>query len=172
MNWQIPRFQLVLGYYCYKLYKPLPKRPRFQYQPSEPITHRCEGEGVRFTCAAPPNRHWALITDICWDCRKSSKMAILPILHVVKSITYKHQIHRFRVFESLAMYHRFLIRLKTWCLSNKAGIISSHENLWYPLPPVLWLLVTLSAIYLSFRWHWKSGIKHTCNLVRLQLLAR
>ena len=25
-------------------------------------------------------------------------MAILPILHVVKSITYKHQIHRFRVF--------------------------------------------------------------------------
>ena len=29
---------------------------------------------------------------------KSPKMAILAISHVIKSMTYKHQIHRFRVF--------------------------------------------------------------------------
>ena len=32
------------------------------------------------------------------DCRKSPKMAILAISHVIKSMTYKHQIHRSRVF--------------------------------------------------------------------------
>ena len=31
-------------------------------------------------------------------CRKSLKMVILAISHVMKSMTYKHQIHRFRVF--------------------------------------------------------------------------
>ncbi len=38
------------------------------------------------------------IKDILRDCRKSQIMAILAISHVMKSITYKHQIHRFRVF--------------------------------------------------------------------------
>jgi hypothetical protein len=38
------------------------------------------------------------IKDILRDCRKSPKMAILAISHVIKSMTYKHQIHRFRVF--------------------------------------------------------------------------
>jgi hypothetical protein len=36
--------------------------------------------------------------DILRDCRKSPKMAILAISHVMKSITYKDQIHIFRVF--------------------------------------------------------------------------
>jgi hypothetical protein len=37
-------------------------------------------------------------TDTLKDSRKSQIMAILAISHVMKSITYKHQIHRFRVF--------------------------------------------------------------------------
>jgi hypothetical protein len=36
--------------------------------------------------------------DTLRDCRKSPKMVILAISHVIKSMTYKHQIHRFRVF--------------------------------------------------------------------------
>ncbi len=36
--------------------------------------------------------------DILRDCRKSQIMAILAISHVMKSTTYMHQIHRFRVF--------------------------------------------------------------------------
>ncbi len=36
--------------------------------------------------------------DMLGDCRKSQIMANLAISHVIKSITYKHQIHRFRVF--------------------------------------------------------------------------
>ncbi len=32
------------------------------------------------------------------DCRKSPKVAILALLHVMKSDTYKHQNHKFRVF--------------------------------------------------------------------------
>jgi len=36
--------------------------------------------------------------DILRDCRKSPKVANLTISHVMKSITYTHQIYRFRVF--------------------------------------------------------------------------
>jgi len=36
--------------------------------------------------------------DILRDCRKSPEMAILANSHVMKSISYKYQILRFRVF--------------------------------------------------------------------------
>jgi len=38
-------------------------------------------------------------------------MAILAILHVMKSITYKHQIHRFRVFRQSLRIYKFRINL-------------------------------------------------------------
>jgi hypothetical protein len=38
------------------------------------------------------------IACILRDCRKSPIMAILAISHVMKSICYKHQVRRFRVF--------------------------------------------------------------------------
>jgi hypothetical protein len=46
--------------------------------------------------------------DTLGDCRKSLKMVILAISHVMKSMTYKHQIHRFRVFRQsleLSAFH-------------------------------------------------------------------
>ena len=47
--------------------------------------------------------------DILRDCRKSQKMAILAFSHVIKSICYKHQIHRFRVFrQSLRVSKHYL----------------------------------------------------------------
>jgi hypothetical protein len=47
--------------------------------------------------------YWAQISDrltadTLRDCRKSPIMAILAISHVMKSICYKHQVRRFRVF--------------------------------------------------------------------------
>ena len=36
--------------------------------------------------------------DILRDCRKSPKMSKLPISHLMKSISYKHQNRKFRVF--------------------------------------------------------------------------
>ena len=36
--------------------------------------------------------------DILRDCRKSPKMPNLPISHSMKSISYKHQNRKFRVF--------------------------------------------------------------------------
>ena len=39
-----------------------------------------------------------LITCILRDCRKSQKMPILAISHVIKSILYKYLIYEFRVF--------------------------------------------------------------------------
>jgi hypothetical protein len=36
--------------------------------------------------------------DTLRDCRKSPKIAILAISQLIKSITYEHQNHRFRVF--------------------------------------------------------------------------
>jgi hypothetical protein len=38
------------------------------------------------------------IADPLGDCRKSPKMEISEILHSIKSVAYKHQNHRFRVF--------------------------------------------------------------------------
>ncbi len=37
-------------------------------------------------------------SDILRDCRKSPKMSNLPISHLMKSISYKHQNRKFRVF--------------------------------------------------------------------------
>jgi len=37
-------------------------------------------------------------TDTLRDCRKSPKMAILAISHVMKSNSYEHQNHKFKVF--------------------------------------------------------------------------
>jgi hypothetical protein len=50
---------------------------------------------VGITCQSPK---YHPSCDILRDCRKSPKMAILAISHVIKSITYKHKIHKFRVF--------------------------------------------------------------------------
>jgi hypothetical protein len=49
------------------------------------------------------------IKDILRDCRKSQIMAILAISHVMKSITYKHQNHRFRVFRQSLEIHAFFM---------------------------------------------------------------
>jgi hypothetical protein len=38
------------------------------------------------------------IADILRDCRKSTKRAILTILHIIKSTRYEHQKHKFMVF--------------------------------------------------------------------------
>ena len=38
------------------------------------------------------------LKDIMRNCRKSPKMAILTILHAIKSAGYEHQNHRIRVF--------------------------------------------------------------------------
>ena len=44
-------------------------------------------------------------TDMLRDCRKSPKMAISAISHLIISMTYKRQNHRFRVFrQSLRVY--------------------------------------------------------------------
>ncbi len=45
-----------------------------------------------------PKTKYQPIADILRDCRKSPKVAILALMHVMKSDTYKHQNHKFRVF--------------------------------------------------------------------------
>ena len=55
--------------------------------------------------------------DILRDCRKTPKIAILAISHIIKSVTYKHKIHRFRVFrQSLRLsvkYQKYIYAKKT-----------------------------------------------------------
>ncbi len=76
--------------------------------------------------------------DTLRDCRKSQIMAILAISHVMKSIAYKHQIHRFRVFrQSLRIslkqdtcdmpeYHNIFMALKTFDKLEKSVILNGQ----------------------------------------------
>ncbi len=59
-----------------------------------------------------PKTKYQSITDILRDCRKSPKMAILAISHVIKSTTYKHQIYRFRVFRQSLRTHKLQAHLR------------------------------------------------------------
>ena len=52
------------------------------------------------------------------DCRKSQIMAILAISHVMKSITYKHQIHRFRVFRQSLRNYQLSFEMKLLPIPN------------------------------------------------------
>ena len=45
--------------------------------------------------------------DTLRDCRKSPKMVISAISYLMKSITYKHQNHRFRVFRQSLRITKF-----------------------------------------------------------------
>ena len=45
------------------------------------------------------------IPYILRDCRKSPKMAVLAISHVMKSTGYEHQNHKFRVFRQSLQIH-------------------------------------------------------------------
>ena len=57
--------------------------------------------------------------DTLRDCRKSPEMAVLAISHSIKSMTYKHQIHRFRVF-------RQSLRVSQFCQKCRYAKISQH----------------------------------------------
>ncbi len=53
--------------------------------------------------------------DILRDCRKSPKITILAISQLIKSITYKHQNYRFRVFRqslNVSQVHVFILRAR------------------------------------------------------------
>ena len=64
--------------------------------------------------------------DTLRDCRKSPKMAISAISHVVISITYKHQIWGFRIF-------------RLWKIV-KEGTIGSIVYLWRVMGALYWQL--------------------------------
>jgi hypothetical protein len=62
-------------------------------------------------------------TDMLGDCRKSLKMVILAISHVMKSMTYKHQIHRFRVFRQSLEKSAILLFENIWVYLKIYSII-------------------------------------------------
>jgi hypothetical protein len=79
-----------------------------------------------------------LRSGLCWDilrdCRKSQIMAILAISHVVKSITYKHQIHRFRVFRQslritqLWQFYRYELDITGFWGFRKYGLVGDSAG--------------------------------------------
>jgi len=77
------------------------------------------------------------------DCRKSPKMPNLPISHSMKSISYKHQNRKFRVFrQSLRVpqldldcrypkYHNFSNRSDLADMLEISQVLQRFQNLWY-----------------------------------------
>jgi len=96
--------------------------------------------------------------DILRDCRKSPKMAIFAISHVIKSTAYKHQIYRFRVF-------RQSLRVPEKCRKCRYATISQNfyglKNLW---------LVGVTCSFLVKRYF--SFPEDICNCLRLFLHSR
>jgi len=74
------------------------------------------------------------------DCRKSPKVAILALSHVMKSDTYKHQNHKFRVFrQSVEISQNFQLSdmcrsiavIASFCLNPWAQDLLALLNLMY-----------------------------------------
>jgi hypothetical protein len=59
------------------------------------------------------------------DCRKSPKRAILAILHVMKSNSYEHQKHKFRVFRQSLHLKETNLRTQDSFVLNRFALIAT-----------------------------------------------